>query len=165
MQLLPLILDSISLADLQLPTRIRKEGRPKDRDVSVIGLPYKKRTNKIQKKILTFKQYSFFKRQIQILIWIVGKSKASMIMNSGEKVGIRDIPKFTQLPNSLLDDNVDINTVVDFFTSDAWTRLLKLIAQKRVYDFVSLKRCMISSQYILNLLILTAKQLAVFSFS
>ena len=57
-------------------------------------------------------------------------------MNSGEKVEIKDIPKLTQLPNSLLDDNVDINAVVDFFTNDAWTKLLKLVAQKRVYDFV-----------------------------
>ena len=130
------ILDSLSLSDLQLPARIRKKGRPKGRDFSVIGLPYKKRTNKIQKKILPFKQYSFFKRQIQILTWIVGKSKASMVMNSGEKVEIKDIPKMTQLPNSLLDDIVDINAVVDFFTSDAWTKFLKLITQKRVYDFV-----------------------------
>ena len=136
MQLLSSILDFISLSDLQLPARIRKEGRPKGRDFSVIGLPYKKRTNKIQKKILPFKQYSFFKRQIQILTWIVGKSKASMVMNSGGKVEIKDIPKLTQFPNSLLDDNVDINAVVDFFTSDAWTKLLKLIARKRVYDFV-----------------------------
>ena len=136
MQFLSSILDSISLSDLQLPARIRKKGRPKGRDFSVIGLPYKKRTNKIQKKILPFKQYSFFKRQIQILTWIVGKSQTSMLMNSGEKVEIKDIPKLTQLPNSLLDDNVDINAVVDFFTSDAWTKLLKLIAQKRVYDFV-----------------------------
>ena len=130
------ILDSLSLSDLQLPARIRKKGRPKGRDFSVIGLPYKKRTNKIQKKILPFKQYSFFKRQIQILTWIVGKSKASMVMNSGEKVEIKDIPKMTQLPNSLLDDIVAINAVVDFFTSDAWTKFLKLITQKRVYDFV-----------------------------
>lgn len=57
-------------------------------------------------------------------------------MNSGGKVEIKDIPKLTQFPNSLLDDNVDINAVVDFFTSDAWTKLLKLIARKRVYDFV-----------------------------
>ena len=130
------ILDSLSLSDLQLPARIRKKGRPKGRDFSVIGLPYKKRTNKIQKKILPFKQYSFFKRQIQILTWIVGKSKTSMVMNSGEKVEIKDIPKMTQLPNSLLDDIVAINAVVDFFTSDAWTKFLKLITQKRVYDFV-----------------------------
>ena len=59
-----------------------------------------------------------------------------MVMNSGEKVEIKDIPKMTQLPNSLLDDIVDINAVVDFFTSDAWTKFLKLITQKRVYDFV-----------------------------
>ena len=57
-------------------------------------------------------------------------------MNSGEKVETKGIPKLTQLPNSLLDDNVDINAVADFFTSDAWTRMLKLIAQKRVYNFV-----------------------------
>ena len=57
-------------------------------------------------------------------------------MNSGEKVEIKDMQKLTQFPNSLLDDNVDINAVVDFFTSDAWTKLLKLIARKRVYDFV-----------------------------
>ena len=57
-------------------------------------------------------------------------------MNSGEKVEIKDIPKMTQLPNSLLDDIVAINAVVDFFTSDAWTKFLKLITQKRVYDFV-----------------------------
>ena len=127
------ILDSISLSDLQLSAKIRKKGRPKGCD---IGLRYKKMTNKIQKNILSFKQYSFFKRQIQLLTWIVGKSKASMIMNSGEKVETKGIPKLTQLPNSLLDDNVDINAVADFFTSDAWTRMLKLIAQKRVYNFV-----------------------------
>ena len=135
-RILSSILDSISLSDLQLAARIRKKDLPKGCDFSVIGIPYKKRTNKIQKKILPFKQYSFFKRQIQILTWIVGKSKASMVMNSGGKVEIKDIPKLTQFPNSLLDDNVDINAVVDFFTSDAWTKLLKLIARKRVYDFV-----------------------------
>ena len=59
-----------------------------------------------------------------------------MAMDSGEKVEIKDIPKMTQLPNLLLDDNVDINAVVDFFTSDAWTKFSKLITQKRVYDFV-----------------------------
>ena len=57
-------------------------------------------------------------------------------MNSGKKVEIKDIPKVTQLSNSLLDDNVDIKAVVDFFTIDAWNRLLKLITQERVYDFV-----------------------------
>ena len=153
MQLLSSILDSISLSDLQLPRRIRKKGRQKGRNFSVIGLPHKKKPSKIQKKILPFKQYSFLKRQIQILTRIVGKSKATTIMNLGEKVGIEDIPKLSQLPNSLLDDNVDSNAVVDFFTSEAWTRLLKLVAQKRVYAFVSLKGSIIFPQYISNLLI------------
>ena len=58
---------------------------------------------------------------------IVAKSKVSMKMNSGEKFEIKDILKLTQLPNSLLGDNVDINAVADFLTSDAWTRWLKLL--------------------------------------
>ena len=55
MQLLSSILDSISLSDLQLPARIRKKGHRKGCDFCVIGLPYKKRTNKIHKKIPPFK--------------------------------------------------------------------------------------------------------------
>lgn len=43
------------------------------------------------------------------------------------------------LPISLLYNNVDVNPVVNFLTNDAWTRVLKLAAQKKVYDFVSLK--------------------------
>ena len=45
---------------------------------------------------------------------------------------VDEIPKANFLPNSLLDDNVDVSTVDDYLTKDAWNKLLKLVSQKKV---------------------------------
>ena len=52
------ILDS-KHCELLLPTKIRKKGRPKGREFSVIGPPYKKKVSPMKENILPFKKYPF----------------------------------------------------------------------------------------------------------
>ena len=89
-------------------------------------------------KIFPFKRYPFKRRQHQILTWIVGKSRATRVTSSCEKIGVDEIPKANSLPNSLLDDNVDFSTVDDYLTKDAWNKLLKLVSQKKVGTCLSI---------------------------
>lgn len=121
-----------------LPTKIRKKGRPKGREFSIVGLPYKKKMPPMKEKILPFKMYPFKRRQHQILTWIVGKSRATRVLSSCEKIGVDEIPKTNFLLNYLLDDNVDVSTVNDYLTKDSWNKLLKLVSQKKVGSCLSI---------------------------
>ena len=121
-----------------LPTKIRKKGRPKGREFSIVGLSYKKKMPPMKEKILPFKKYPFKRRQHQILRWIVGKSRATRVLSSCETIGVDQIPKTNFLLNYLLDDNVDVSTVDDYLTKDAWNKLLKLVSQKKVGSCLSI---------------------------
>ena len=72
-------------------------------------------------------------RRSEILTWIVWRiTIAYKVKTSSAKIKPSEIPKARSLPNALLDQNVDLTEVKEYFQKKAWDKLARLIVQKQV---------------------------------
>ena len=88
-----------------------------------------------RKKITPFRKYPLRERRSVILSWIVGGTVAYKVKTSSAKIKPSEIPRASYLPNVLLDQNVDLNEVKEYFQKKAWDKLARLIVQKQVWMF------------------------------
>ena len=79
-----------------------------------------------------FRKYPLRERRSVILSWIVGRTIAYKVKTSSAKIKPSEIPKARSLPNALLDQNVDLTEVKEYFQKEAWDKLTRLIVQKQV---------------------------------
>ena len=84
-----------------------------------------------RKKITPFRKYPLRERRSVILSWIVGGT----VKTSSAKIKPSEIPRASCLPNALLDQNVDLNEVKEYFLKKARDKLARLIVQKQVWMF------------------------------
>ena len=113
-----------------LPAKIWKNGHPKGHEFSVTGLPYKKKSATNEREHITFQKVSISKTSAldtDMDSWEEWSYKS--FESSFEKIGVDKIPKANLFRNSLLDNNVDVSTVNDYLTKDAWNKLLKLASK------------------------------------
>lgn len=101
-----------------IPPKLKKRGRPKGRDVTVVGLPAKKRnTNKPP----LFHKKSIYDRDLQMLQWFVSKTDAENAMSKKTKLTEKEVEtNHVKVPSSCLDPNIDINSINHYFTADGW---------------------------------------------
>ncbi|XP_076116151.1 uncharacterized protein LOC143083747 isoform X2 [Mytilus galloprovincialis] len=117
-----------SLSDLKMPTKLKRKGRPKGSQQTVIGLPKKRGKNKL---------VPFFKRTVdekerEILSWLVSvdsvmKSSGGTLLDEEDLVGLSE----DSLPYRCLDDYVDLTIVQKNFTSSAWLYLSSIVKEKQ----------------------------------
>ncbi|CAG2193987.1 unnamed protein product [Mytilus edulis] len=100
-----------SLSDLKMPSKLKRKGRPKGSQQTVIGLPKKRGKNK---------HVPFFKRTVdekerEILSWLVSvdsvmKASGGTLLDEEDLVGLSE----DSLPYRCLDDYVDLTIVQKF---------------------------------------------------
>lgn len=142
------IASPLSLAQVNLPARTAKRGRPKGADKTVIGLPKKK---KRYNKVIPFKSMSVYDKEKKILLWIVGEAEVTKVLSGilveEESVEVR--PDY--LSKQLLDINVELELVHRYFTRDAWLALnssLRILRADPTY-FCDVCRLVVSDDFII----------------
>ncbi|XP_070194418.1 serine/arginine repetitive matrix protein 2-like [Littorina saxatilis] len=129
----------LPLSDIQLPSRMKRRGRPKGSDITVIGLP---KQSKSRLGPMSFAQRIQSEKEEVILGWLV----PNLANNYREKLlSVADLPKQSgHLPLSLLDENVDVVTVQKFFDRGAWLLILSMIDNLRKNTQYSCTMCQLS---------------------
>ena len=133
----------LGLENVKLPPKIKKRGRPKGAEKTVIGLPRKKK--KTDKPIPFLKKQPIDKERGMpcnhnivilclfaysvILLWFVSPMVAELVLSRKglvEEDQIEIIPE--RITASCLDENVCLSSCRKYFTSDAWLALEGVVA-------------------------------------
>ena len=123
-----IINDSPDLKSIKLPPEIRKRGRPKGADLTVIGLPKKKKCTDSD-RLVKFLKKSIEERERQILSWMLPDHLVTKALQSGlleyNEVNCNSL----EFSPSLLDENLNLASLQKFFTKEAWVKMTDLIAK------------------------------------
>ena len=129
--------NSPEFSQIKMPPKILKRGRPKGAEVTVIGLPRKKKKKEGRNNLLPFCKLSPIEKDRMIL----GSLSTSLAV--GEAIaGHRFLTKDDILPVGKISDTVrdeeivDIHRVAKYFEKDAWLSVLKSTKEKSRIDFV-----------------------------
>jgi len=93
----------MDLKSINLPPKLKKRGRPKGADLTVIGLPRKK---KCDMKPLKFLRKPCHERDKQILSWMLPDKLVRKAL-LGEKIGKKEVIGDAEPTINLLDKNVN----------------------------------------------------------
>ena len=118
---------SHSRLNIKVAPAMKRIGRPKGSETTVVGLP-KKKAKKQSAGPLTFLQLDKHSRDKKILTWIVGEEKASTNNNLFQECDL-DI-KYID-PAIFNCDIMCYQTIRYIFSESAWGKLEEMIAQKR----------------------------------
>ncbi|GFN90037.1 Zinc finger swim domain-containing protein 1 [Plakobranchus ocellatus] len=112
----------MELNNNKLPKRAPKRGWPKGAEVTVIGLPKRK---KGQGSLKPYKDLSSVERGLMILHWIVADADPSELQD------LSKIPSSeSDLSMQVLDQDVDISEARQHFSVEAWAKVLDLVERK-----------------------------------
>ncbi|KAL4226267.1 hypothetical protein ACF0H5_014251 [Mactra antiquata] len=122
------------LGHIVLPPNIKKRGRPKGSESTVIGLPKKRSRLSLKKKKIPFDQKTPIERATIMLKWFVHEDVASACMNYGRLVTITDITTTAETVNMAATDT-NFETIYKYFDTIALQKVLEIVnaANKRVW--------------------------------
>ncbi|GFO26309.1 hypothetical protein PoB_005281400 [Plakobranchus ocellatus] len=109
--------------NIKLLKRAPKRGRPEEAEVTVIGLPKRKKGNRSLKLYKDF--YFAVERERMILHWIVADADPNELQD------LSKIPSSeSDLSMQILDQDVDISEGRQHFSVEAWAKVLDLVERK-----------------------------------
>ncbi|CAN8018517.1 unnamed protein product, partial [Ixodes persulcatus] len=118
--------EQLSLRGIQMPKRIKPRGRPAGSNMTVIGLSRKKRNPK------AFADLETSERQRRVLAWLVGHKDAGCAVDKGIRLDENKVEMIpSRLPEAILDNQVDVDSVKRFFTADGWCAVSHVLEAKR----------------------------------
>ncbi|XP_041459223.1 transcription initiation factor TFIID subunit 3-like [Lytechinus variegatus] len=115
------------LKGLRLPPKMKKRGRPKGQECTVVGLPKRKK-----RQTIPFSRLHPCEKDQAVVSWLVGEELAKRSILRGymiEEVDVEVRPE--KLPSRILDEQVDVNRMRKYFTKDAWSLVQDVVAAKR----------------------------------
>ena len=136
---------------------MRKRGRPKGAEQTVIGLPRKKRRgNKPlpflkkspsdKEKGINLSVYTIVINSVHmyvvILMWFLSPQIANAAI-SGKIVQKEEVNLTQLVPASCLDDNICIETCRKYFTHSAWEEIKKVVDEMKNHPVWYCGRCML----------------------
>ncbi|KAI0241980.1 hypothetical protein LSAT2_015341 [Lamellibrachia satsuma] len=117
----------LALDDIKMPPPIRKRGRPKGAEMTVIGLPKKR---KMLTRPVPFLKRSSEEKECIIMRWFVKAEVAEKAMNGGELISCRAVEKRPEkVPMKCTDENVDLNRIRKYFRVAGWEALLRVVGK------------------------------------
>lgn len=127
---------SSTYADIKMPPKILKRGRPKGLEVTVIGLP-KTKKKKEQKHLIPFCKLTPAEKDRQILEYLVSKLAAGEAMEGQRLLKTKDLLPIGQVSEAINDhENVDIHRIQKYFDTDAWLDTLQLSEDKSHFGWL-----------------------------
>ena len=121
------------IANISLPPRIQKRGRPKGSELTVIGLPKKK--FRLQKsKCIAFERMSDIQKQSFVLSWFVDQRVIDQCVTKQHLIQEDEVELNPDLI-SLACKEVDIGTVHKFFSEKAWLAINQSVAVRKKQEW------------------------------
>ena len=117
------------LAAIKLPPKMRKRGRPKGAEMTVVGLP---RCKKLKSGPVAFENLIPEAKEKIMLAWFIGDATALDVLK-GKLVTedmVEVIPE--NVNNACISESVCLASIKRYFTSDAWKVVLDVVQQKKV---------------------------------
>lgn len=117
------IVPNIAIDNIQLPTIIKRKGRPKGFATTVVGLPKKK------KSITIFNKKSIIEKQKIILKGIFNENTnfINSVLHDRHIVTMEEIKKYIALQSHVFEEEISFELVEQFFKNDAFCFLKELI--------------------------------------
>ncbi|XP_057320540.1 putative uncharacterized protein DDB_G0282133 [Microplitis mediator] len=122
--------------------KISTKGRPKGKVLSAIGLPIpknNKRNQKNFKNLTSFINLSVMDQTTIILGWIVDSDLVKDVLNKKKKVSLNDLHE--SFPDSLVDDEVNLNIIHEYLEKPVIKRLNYVIIKKRQLNYYTCDSC------------------------
>ena len=128
---------SPDFSQIKMPPKILKRGRPKGAEVTVIGLPKKRKKTESQNKLVSFKKLSPIEKDRMILGSLSTSLAVGEAIADHRLLNKEDILPVGKMSDTIRDDEmVDIHRVEKYFDRDAWLLVLKSSRKKNCIDFV-----------------------------
>lgn len=139
---------------------MKRRGRPKGSDITVIGLPAKKK--KSNKPVPFMRRHSSEKQKgclascictyvfcnyITIIVpvmlsWFVDQCKIDPVLRKGEVIEESEVEcRPERISSAILDESVDIYLIRHYFTNDAWLLVQDVLKRKSENHVWICKRC------------------------
>lgn len=128
---------SPDFSKIKMPPKILKRGRPKGAEVTVIGLPRKKKKAESQNNLLPFKKLNPIEKD-RMILGSLSRSHAVGEAIAGQRLlNKEDILPVANISDTIRDEEmVDIHRVEKYFEKEAWLLVLESSKEKNCIDFV-----------------------------
>ena len=128
---------SPDFSQIKMPPKILKRARPKGAEVTVIGLPKKKKKTESQNKLISFKKLSPIEKDQMILSFLSTSQAVGEAIAGKRLLNKEDVLPVERISDTIRDDEmVDIHRVQKYFDINAWFLVLKSSREKNSIDFV-----------------------------
>ncbi|XP_062509833.1 uncharacterized protein LOC134185957, partial [Corticium candelabrum] len=129
------------MSGIKMPSTYRKRGRPKGHELTVIGLPSKKK--KSLKTLQPFTKLHTSVKEKVMLEWFVDADLAASVLKNSQQLLIeRDVEARPEMvTDAVLDENVDIHLIRKYFQHDAWLLVTQVVPQKQKTQGYICKYC------------------------
>ena len=117
-----------SLKDIILPPKMRKKGRPKGAEMTVIGLPKKKKRG--NPSALSFHKLDPRTKDKLFLTELTNPLEAQLALDDTKLLGSAELKPFAMLSDMLRDENFDIMRVEKYFSNEGWMTFLESLERK-----------------------------------
>jgi zinc finger SWIM domain-containing protein 3 len=120
---------SPDLKTVKIPQKMRKRGRPKGAETTVIGLP---KAKKVKKGLVPFSKLRAVEKDRVLLECLVRPFVASKAISDGKLVHEESVKNnIHDIPDMIRDnENVDLSRIDKYFTARAWSAVLKISEKK-----------------------------------
>ncbi|XP_043270678.1 uncharacterized protein [Venturia canescens] len=111
---------NLNLTNIAVPCAVKRRGRPKGFDKTVIGLSKKCKKSSATRKI-PFKKLGCKEKAILILRWLIDEERALSAVHDGkiiEEKFVESVPD--KVSDSITDDVVNIDFIKKYFSQDTW---------------------------------------------
>ncbi|CAH0553152.1 unnamed protein product [Brassicogethes aeneus] len=107
-----------------IPKVYKKRGRPKGSEMTVVGLPKKKKSSSGKQ---SFAKRPSSEKKLLILKWLIPRYYME-VFNKNRSIEADDIN--IDIPHSILDDNVNISIIEEFCTHSSWSKITSTLNEK-----------------------------------
>lgn len=122
------------LNNIEVPCALKRRGRPKGSDKTMIGLSKKSKPVSLSKKI-PFKKIGRTERAMFILRWFVDDETVVSAVRDGIPIEEQFVEiQPAKVSDCIQDEDVNIFSVKEYFTEDAWKVVEQLLYYKKA-DF------------------------------
>ena len=104
-----------ALREVKMPPKMKKKGRPREAETTVIGLPQTKKQRGVISKPKPFSKLSPLEKDRIILEWFTNKVHVVTAIDGSRLLPIDDLFGFNAIPDTARDENIDIHRVEKYF--------------------------------------------------
>ena len=114
-----------------MPPKMKKKGRPRGAETTVIGLPQAKKQKDVISKPKPFSKLISLEKNRVILECFTNKVNVVAAIDDSRHLSIDDLFSFNATPDTVRDENVDIHGVEKYFDQTGWYAELENFHKKR----------------------------------